>query len=442
MSVLWDLFEISINCFQGFIMMYFPFRFLGGKYSERFVKNHGVMFSIILASVISIMNKFTIFEHFLTFAYVIVIFIYAIICLKGSIFYKIYASVFPMVIASVVSVMSSSLFSVLFDKTIEQIIVQKNWQRVVSVIITQLVIFYLINISLRIFSKNSEHSYHLSKGEWMLIIITLLLSILIVVLFVMISSDRLDIIDRIYIVIGVFAVIVINIITFYFVIDLEKKAVSEMENAKLKLQIEYNEQYIENADTEFNLIKKMRHDSKAVYQILGDYINNGEYDKAKEYLKRLTDIADDRIIFVNTDNVFANSIINAKLTMAKNFGIHATCVTVDSFDGIDDMDLCRLLSNMLDNAITATSQTTATEKKLTLTISNEIGTYTFLVCNTIDKSVLKDNPELLSTKGNKETSGLGTKIIRDIAERYNGSCDFYERENKFCCVVMLNVRYS
>ena len=109
-----------------------------------------------------------------------------------------------------------------------------------------------------------------------------------------------------------------------------------------------------------------------------------------------------------------------------------------SFVGIDDIDLCRLLSNMLDNAITATSAIKSDDKRITVNISEDIGTYTFIIRNTIEESVLKNNPQLLSTKKNKEISGLGTGIIRDIAEKYNGKCDFYEKENEFCCSVILN----
>ena len=73
----------------------------------------------------------------------------------------------------------------------------------------------------------------------------------------------------------------------------------------------YGEEGIfENANTEFNLIQKLRHDSKAIYQVLGDFLSRGEIEKANSYLRKLTDIADDRIIFINTDNDFANSIIN------------------------------------------------------------------------------------------------------------------------------------
>ncbi|TLW87894.1 sensor histidine kinase [Ruminococcus sp. KGMB03662] len=37
----------------------------------------------------------------------------------------------------------------------------------------------------------------------------------------------------------------------------------------------------------------------------------------------------------------------------------------------------------------------------------------------------------------KKQHGLGTSIIREIARKYNGRCDFYESEGMFCCQVTL-----
>lgn len=256
-----------------------------------------------------------------------------------------------------------------------------------------------------------------------------MLTIIIGAFFILISFDNITDKSRLFIMLGILSILIINTVSFYLIIDLGKKNISVIENEKLKIQISYNKQYVENADTEFNLIQKLRHDSKAIYQVLSDFLSSGEVDKANNYLKKLTDIADKKIIFINTDNDFANSIINAKLTIAQSFGINATCLSVNSFVGIDDIDLCRLLSNMLDNAITATSSAKCKDKKISLNISENIGIYTFIVCNTIDKSVLENNPDLKSIKKNKNTSGYGTKIIKDISEKYNGKCDFYERIN-------------
>ena len=50
---------------------------------------------------------------------------------------------------------------------------------------------------------------------------------------------------------------------------------------------------------------------------------------------------------------------------------------------------------------------------------------------------MDSNPRLTTTKADKKQHGLGTSIIKEIARKYNGRCDFYESEGMFCCQVTL-----
>lgn len=93
--------------------------------------------------------------------------------------------------------------------------------------------------------------------------------------------------------------------------------------------------------------------------------------------------------------------------------------------------------NMLENAITATANIKLNAKQINLKIISESEKYTFLIKNSIDQSVLKENPKLHTTKTKFDSHGYGIKIIRDIAKKYNGHCDFYEESNMFCCLVVL-----
>lgn len=57
--------------------------------------------------------------------------------------------------------------------------------------------------------------------------------------------------------------------------------------------------------------------------------------------------------------------------------------------------------------------------------------------NTIGHSVLEGNPELNTTKKDKIIHGFGTKIINDIAKKYNGAFDYYEENGYFICSIIL-----
>ena len=57
--------------------------------------------------------------------------------------------------------------------------------------------------------------------------------------------------------------------------------------------------------------------------------------------------------------------------------------------------------------------------------------------NTIKESVIKENPNLETTKGDKTSHGLGMNIIKDITDKYHGDLDYYEEDDRFNVLVRL-----
>lgn len=96
------------------------------------------------------------------------------------------------------------------------------------------------------------------------------------------------------------------------------------------------------------------------------------------------------------------------------------CLSVSDFSDIADIDLFRLLSNMIQNAITATAKIECKSKQIYLKITSDEYKYEFSIKNTIEKSVLSDNPELITSKKDKSYHGYGVSIIKDISKKYLG----------------------
>ena len=60
-----------------------------------------------------------------------------------------------------------------------------------------------------------------------------------------------------------------------------------------------------------------------------------------------------------------------------------------------------------------------------------------IIKNSICNSVLEENPKLKSTKQDAAHHGYGVKTIHSIAEKYNGTVDFFEEGLMFICRVEL-----
>lgn len=437
MKVLWELFEISVNFYQGFIMVYFAYAFLEDKKRRKFVKSPGMFYGIILAAMLSILNYVTIFEHYYTLIYFAIIMIYSVTVLKGRFLSKFFASAFPILIMAVATTFIGNFSAILLKTNLYNLLSENNINRLAAMIATQLCILYFTMISLKIFKSKTKSNHELAVREWILISVVLIISVVIAAILNITSLKLYSGVNDVYIVVALAGIILINIVVCYLVIDLDKKNKVVRENEMLKIAREYNRQYVENANTEYDAIRKLRHDFKDNYSVIYALLSEGKSAKAMRHIENLQSNLVGTDVFVRTDNDIVNAIVNAKFSAAKSFGIESVCLSIKTFNGIDDLDLCRLLSNMLENAITACVNAKSSEKSIYLKITSDEYNYNFNLKNTIDKSVLKDNPGLSTTKKNKANHGYGTKIIKEISNKYNGKCDFYEEDNYFCCNVVL-----
>ena len=203
-----------------------------------------------------------------------------------------------------------------------------------------------------------------------------------------------------------------------------------------RVQQKYQQQYLENAENQYETIRKLRHDFKNHNIVIASLFENGDFDKAKRFVGDYLDQMSVSGTFVNTDNNIVNAIINCKAEVAKSLDIETSIVTVSDFDGIDDLDLCSLISNMFDNAIDACRKVKE-NRQIHFSIKKDESNYTFCMKNSIEGSVIQNNPNLITTKKDKHLHGLGTKIIKDIAKKYNGMADFFENDDFFICYIIL-----
>ncbi len=435
-SVIWSIFEIAINIFQGFAFCFYSYKYLNKGKFKNFIFSSGTVFSLILAAVITFFNYITIFEHFWALLYSVIIFIYAIIKLNGTIINKAFSAIIPIFIMIISSAFITNFISVLFGIPFETILSGESLPRTLTLVSAQLIIVYLQMVSLKILNKGENNS-SLNVQEWIIILSLLGISIFISAVLNFISLEGVSKRGHYFVVLIFFGVLLVNIMILYIVSNLSRANNVRHENQLLKLREEYNQQYISSANAEYEVIRRIRHDFKdnisAVYRLVEEDRKQEALKYMKGYLAELAE----KEVFIKTNNPVVNAVINSKLSAAKSYGINIVCICISDFSGITDLDLCSLLSNILDNAVSACKSCLSESKRIYMNISADEYKYDFCVKNTISTSVLKNNPKLLTDKRNKKEHGLGVKIIKSISEKYEGKVDFYEESDEFCCRVIL-----
>ena len=432
-DTLWDFFEITVNFYQGFLLIYFCHTFLGDKHKKKFVSSSGMSAAVILAVVISIVNKIMAFESFLSLLYTAVIFFYCLWELNGTLIRKIFASMYVSLIASISAAIVSNLSTVIFNTNLQAILSERDIKRFTAVILTQIFLFYLVAVSLKLFRKDNKNP-ELIQSEWIMIISVLVISIAIGALINKGTLNAGNMGGNVIVSVIFILLFLINVIVVLMAVDMSSKNTAIRESEILRIEKEYAYDYIKGLDEEYDLIRKIRHDIKGLLGTINALILDKKYDKASETIITAIESFDNRLIFIHTKNDILNAVVNSKMSNAKSFGIDVQVMAPEEISGIDDLDICRLMSNLLDNAINYCKNDILDHHSIFLKIVNEDQVIVINLKNTISNSILVKNPYL---KSKDEHHGLGIGIIRDIAAKYDGICDFYEEENFFCCNVIL-----
>lgn len=223
--------------------------------------------------------------------------------------------------------------------------------------------------------------------------------------------------------------IVVILIIFFIILELFYKVtiLSQKEIDKVLLTSQVNKQlcYIDEARKRNQLYRSFQHDINNHLLVLSGLLNTNKYEQAKMYLQKLDFAASSLANEVSTGNSVLDVLLWEKIRYAKQYEISVTCdVQIPRESTIDDVDICILFSNGIDNAIHACVNVEAEHKKIALTVKQKHDFLLISIVNAINNS----KPCVY---------GTGLKNIRFIAEKYEGTMSTEQTENSFCLSVLL-----
>lgn len=435
-QIFWELFNLAANAFETFIILYFTAEFLDKK---RTGKTFFISFAVtwtVFFTVVTVSNYFTEFEGIATFLYCALIFLFALLFLQGKIPQKIIISLIPIIAIVLINSFVALIISSFCDYTFAQLLERRDIYHLMTIIITKFLLYYVLLIVYRIFDK--EKGIHFGKKEWIPIAATFLISSCIFICIDLINI-RVELPTEAVVLslTAVFFLILINIVCMYMVVKISRGNKIETENKLLKLQTQYQTQYADNIKAQEKEIHTIRHDLKNNLFVLNTLLNNQKYEEAKKYIDHY--LEQETLLGGNilTDNETVNAIVNTKIAYAKSSGIRVMLEYCRKIPPIDDIDLCNMLGNLLDNAIEACCRCGPKERKIGIQIAADESIFTISVKNTIPYSVLEKNTKLATSKKEKNLHGFGISSVRETVEKYEGTLDIFEKEHMFCVLIRL-----
>jgi sensor histidine kinase regulating citrate/malate metabolism len=200
-----------------------------------------------------------------------------------------------------------------------------------------------------------------------------------------------------------------------------------------------NTQQYEQITVQVEELRIIRHDITNHLNALSMLINEKEYVEASNYLSTITNDLSIHHNLLSSGNVAIDSIISCKIIQAqsKNIPINYT-IQLPAFLPLDNVDLCSLLGNLLDNSIEACEKIKRPHKRsILLNIKPFNGMLSIKLTNSSNGIYNMDvSGNMLSTKDNYSEHGLGTKQINKIIKKYNGFSRFSPEADAFTAEIL------
>ena len=217
---------------------------------------------------------------------------------------------------------------------------------------------------------------------------------------------------------------------------LAERIQTEQERRKLQLQHDYYGE-LERNQTQ---IRKLRHDMNNHLAAVGGLLEQEKTEEALEYLHGLYEHMQ-----TGGRHFCTNSIVNALLNLKYNAAVEAEIDTffhigIDGMTEIDDISLCTLFANSLDNAIEACRKITDRNKRrLSLKARySDTGYFSLEISNSKINPVSEKHGAFMTDKDNQKIHGLGIASMKEIVEHYKGTIDIQYTEEAFTVVILIS----
>lgn len=258
----------------------------------------------------------------------------------------------------------------------------------------------------------SRKIHDLPISYWVFLFACPMLSVVCLVIFDLYLMQAKTI-SKLLVFIPPFCILYINFMLFRFFESfsdqirlkvIEELAQSEEENYKI----------LQNNETE---LRKLRHDMKNHIMMLNEYLRCDDTKTALKHLTNIQDTLEGISATVCTNNPAIDAAINIGARKAQSEHIEYKAQVIGNSDVlIEAADICRFLSNAIDNAIEACIPCKERYVYIELDISEEN-----LKIHIENPTLHKHNIfKFLTSKPDKENHGYGMSNMKNVVKKYNG----------------------
>ena len=374
------------------------------------------------------MNWLISYEGILCVLYGITLVFYGSIALKGGMQDKILLGLMWILITFLGTFTVYGLIGVLTGKSMGDIMGIKGIAHVFAAVLASVIKFLMGRIVVKFYGKREK----LHKPEsWMIagvLILNLLIGLGMFELELGKMSERLRCGLIICLLVGEFGGILL-LETVY-----RKLGEYQKEKMELKFREQQEKSRRENLMDIYRIgreINHWRHDMNGKLEVLYRLQNRGCYQEVEKNMEQLCEeLKQYPELPQETGNEGLNVALMKAIVRCKDEGIKFCYVVLGKANKIDSIDMGNLMWNLFSNGIEA-CQKVRNERVMEVVVRDGKDETEIRLENSVQESVLKQNPKLQSKKEHGEKHGFGMETIYMLVEKYHGEYCCWEEENRF-----------
>ena len=180
---------------------------------------------------------------------------------------------------------------------------------------------------------------------------------------------------------------------------------------KLLGQVESMDDTIESMENLNNTLRAQRHDFLNHLQVVYSLIEMKEYEEANAYIEKVYGSITAVSKVLKTANPAINALLQVKLAACEKANVQVTMNIQSAWKDlpVPGWEMCKVLSNLIDNAIDALEE--VSDRRLTLTLTEDLKSFRFSVSNNGPMIPLKSQQTIFMPGITTKAAGHGMGLF-------------------------------
>lgn len=260
-----------------------------------------------------------------------------------------------------------------------------------------------------------RYQYRLLPTEWLLYLAFPVSQCLLLLGWMDVSRMDLEA-SRVFLMLAAMAVCVAaDAALFQAVRGMAQRGALRSKNELLEAQIAMQKEHYAAITAQYQAIRRMRHDIASHLYTMELLLQQGKYREAAAYSKEVKAANEGVSCLGLCENPVADAYLTARLGELRGQGVDVSAeVSIPDAAGVSDADLIIALENLLNNAWEAIQESTSPQLRLRVK------------CREIYLQLETENTVSAASRTKKRRIpelelGIGLYILKDLAEKYQGS---------------------